>query len=93
MNQFTRNLLVYLFINFGLLIIVCAPIFFYSGNGGLVWLIYGGIVYIIGFIIQIILAVIYLANPVKNQKGQAWVAALGIILLVGFSICSPGIFG
>jgi hypothetical protein len=59
----------------------------FTGNDSLGWLIYSFIFFIISLVIQLIVGLAYIVNKRKQELGQAMLLSVGIILLVGFSVC------
>ena len=42
---------------------------------------------VISLLVQLVVSVFFITNPNKKQLGQGMLIAVGIILLIGFSVC------
>jgi heme/copper-type cytochrome/quinol oxidase subunit 4 len=88
MNKFVKYLLIILGLDVILAILAFSfvALCFNRSSSGV--LEFGFYVILICFVIQIITGLVFLANEEKRDIGKALLLSLGIIILIGYSICS-----
>jgi hypothetical protein len=89
MNKFGKYVLRSLGLNFASFVILFIIVFSMSSSrgGGLEALIIGFFVGVFSLVIQLIVSLIFIIGE-KKELGKAMLLSIGIILLVGLSICS-----
>jgi len=90
MSKFVKTLLITIAANIGAGFLLCIPLFSAKGEDGLGWLL--GAFAIMGFalLVQLIIGIAFVAGNSHKETGKGMLLAVGIILLVGLSICGGG---
>ena len=92
MNKVVKYLLITLGINLGAATLLALPILSSKGEDGLVWLLLDAVVMGIALLVQLIVGIVWAAGSTKRQLGQAMLIAVGIVFVVGLSVCTGGAF-
>ena len=89
MSKFTKYILIALGLNLLLYIILCLPVYFTknAGQDALGAFILAFFVGALALIVQLIVAIVFLFGK-RKESGKAMLLSIGIILLVGLSVCS-----
>jgi hypothetical protein len=88
MNKFGKYVLRSLGLNFAFFVLLFLIVLGVSSNGdGLGALIIAFFVGVISLVIQLIIALVFIIGE-KKESGKAMLLSIGIILLIGLSICS-----
>jgi len=90
MSKFAKALLITLAANIGAAAILCVPILM-SKKDVLGWLLLAFVIMGIALVIQLIMGIVYVAGNDRKETGKAMLVAVGILLLIGFSICGGGL--
>jgi hypothetical protein len=90
MGRFILYTIIALILNVVSFLVFSLPIFFNSEALGpaIGSLIFGFVLTIISLIIQTIIGLIFLAKEGKKEIGKAMLLSVGIIFLIGLSVCS-----
>jgi hypothetical protein len=87
MKKFTKDTLISIGLNFLSVILLLSPVYLNLANDSLSWAIGAFFILVLSLCIQLIVGLVFLVNENKKLIGQAMLLALGIIILIGFSIC------
>ena len=89
MSKFAKYTLIAVGLNLLMFIILCIPVYFTNNKNdeGLAAFIIAFFVGAFSVLVQLIVALVFLFGK-RKESGKAMLASVGIILLVGLSICS-----
>jgi hypothetical protein len=79
-------MLITIAINAGAGTLICLPALAGKGDGE--WILSAFLIIGLGLLIQLIVGLVMLVGEESKQTGKGMILAVGIILLVGFAICS-----
>jgi len=90
MSKTTKYCLQILGANLLLLILLCIPFAFITNGqyAGLGWLVTAFIIFCAGLFVQLLVGLGYAMGTTNREFGKAMLLSVGIIFLIGFSICS-----
>lgn len=89
MNSFWKKFLKSIGINILGAGVLCLPFVFISDqNQALGWLLIAFIIIAIALFIELITGLIFIVDTRQKELGQAILLTVGVILLIGFSVCS-----
>lgn len=63
--------------------------FTFLGEAAITWGFILIIIAVVSLLVQLIVALVYIANPARAKIGQAMLLSVGIYILIGFTVCSP----
>ena len=92
MNKTTRTCLISLGSNALLAALLSIPLFFISGGGqydGLAWLVISLLIFVVALVIQLFVGFSLAIGEKNKEVGKGMLISVGIILLIGFSVCTP----
>ena len=90
MSRFVKYLLIILVSNIALFTIFFIPAFTTSGQDSLGPAIMAFLLIGLALLVQLIVGSVFLSQENKKEIGQAMLLSTGILLLIGFSVCSMG---
>lgn len=90
MNKFGKTLLTVLAANIGFAALFCLPMLSARGDNQIFWLMLALIVVGLVLFIQLIIGIIFTTNSQRKEVGKAMLGGVGILLLIGLSICGGG---
>jgi hypothetical protein len=94
MNQRTRYTWISLGLNLALGILISLPLLVLMKEGDALGYLVGVIFFMpISLLVQLIVGIIFIRSSKRKIMGQAMLLAVGIILLVGLSVCGNIWFG
>ena len=90
MSKFVKALLITLAANIGAAAILCAPILV-SKEDPTGWILLAFVIVGLALVIQFIMGIVFVAGNDRKETGKGMLLAVGIILLIGLSICGGGL--
>jgi hypothetical protein len=70
-------------------VISLLPFLFLEGDAIFSWGFLVLIIAAVSLLLQLITAIVYINNAEKKEIGQGMLISVGIILLIGLTVCSP----
>jgi len=90
MSKFVKTLLITIAANTGVAALLCIPIFNAKGEDGIGWLVGGLVILGLALLVQLVIGIAFVAGTQNKETGKGMLLAVGIILLIGLSICGGG---
>lgn len=88
MHSQTRLMLICLGLNLLAGAVLCTPfLFLQSDDAGIYWGLALLVVAALSLLVQLIIGIVFVTQPRHRPFGQAMLLAIGIILLIGLSVC------
>ena len=88
MNKVVKMMLIILGINLAAAGLLSLPLFFSKGEDGLGWLLVGFVLMGVALLVQLIAGIAMAAGSRRPETGKGMLLAVGIIFLIGLSVCS-----
>jgi uncharacterized membrane protein len=86
MNKVIIYALKSLGINFAAGVILFLPLMVMNSTAAINWLLVLAVIGVLSLVIQLIIGIVYAAGE-KHELGKGMMLAVGIIFLIGFSVC------
>ena len=90
MSKFVKTLLIVLGANIGAAVLLCLPILSAKGEDGLAWLVLAFIVVGLALLVQLVIGIVFAAGTSRRETGKGMLVGVGILLLIGLSVCGGG---
>jgi len=88
MNKFSKYTILAILLNVVFIILLVSPVYLGLTKDALSALIFAFAIAVISICIQFIVGLTFLQNEKRKPLGQAMLMAIGIMVLIGFSLCS-----
>jgi hypothetical protein len=91
MSKFVKVLLIALAANIGTAALLCLPLLFAKGEDGLGWMLLAFFGMCLALLVQLIVGIVFAAGATRRETGKGLLVAVGILLLIGLSVCGGGL--
>ena len=89
MNKVIIYALKSLGINFAVAVVLFLPLTFIRSDPAITWLLALAVIGVLSLAIQLVIGIVYAAGEEKHELGKGMILAVGIIFLIGLSVCGP----